>query len=86
MAESTGYTRTSIKDIHQHENNRTQHKWTCSKCETANNTNSRTCGKCRAMRTQAKQWKCGKCEKMMTNGTSICPDCNLDINGFSMDW
>lgn len=86
MAENTGPTSGNRKDTPRYQNNASQHKWSCSKCEASNSTASRTCIKCRAMRTHAKQWKCGKCEKMMTNGITVCPECNVDINGFAMDW
>lgn len=86
MAENTGSTGATLKDTPRLKNTPQQYPWTCSKCENSNNPASRTCSKCRAMRTQAKQWKCGKCEKMMRNGITVCPDCNLDMNGFSMDW
>lgn len=86
MEENSGHTHTGLKDTPRYANNRTQYKWVCSKCETSNNTASRSCSKCRTMRFNAKSWKCGKCEKMMTNGIEVCPDCKVDINGFDMNW
>ncbi len=86
MSEITGSGRGDLKDTPRFKNDNAKYKWECSKCEASNNTNTRSCTKCRSMRTQAKTWKCGKCNKMMTNGVASCPECFLDINGFSTNW
>ncbi len=62
------------------------HVWSCSNCSQSNKYNMLFCSKCKTGKSRARPWKCGKCEKMMAGGVVECPDCQLDINGFIVNW